>query len=128
MQEIESTDRSLLRCKSIGRILFIVILIIEYFYPNIRGNSKSFITAIIVLGGLWFLEFLLTSWHYQRILRLIAEESYGDDPKWGSLFIRIYRIRYQDALGRFFGIIMLIEPILWILIAIWGLYVSSGRP
>jgi hypothetical protein len=117
-----------LRCRSIGRILFIVILIMEYFYQNVRGNSKSFITAIVVLGALWILEILLTSSHHQRILRLIAEESYREDPRWGSLFIRVYRIRYQDALGRMFGTIMLIEPMLWILIAIWGLYASSGRP
>lgn len=119
LEESISLRRAVLIYQMVGRVLFTEIILAVTFWQPVRGLQLPMMLFVILLATLWFLESIITSRRAQLISRLIAETDYSDDPKWGSLFIKLHYHRYAGALGRVFANLRFLEPILWGSLCLW---------
>jgi len=118
LQESGNLGRSLLLCRTLGRFLFVSIILMEHSVIYIDRHWVSFVDAILLLCALWIFESLIISWRRRAISRMIGENLYEYSPRWGPLFIRAHWFRYDHLPGKLFAILIFGEPALWAMVAL----------
>ena len=67
----------------------------------------------IVLAGFWLLGSYATMLRQRFISRILAEEDYEANRKWGGVYIRTHYYRYETVQGQITRIVVLMEPVVW---------------
>jgi hypothetical protein len=125
IDESASLRRAALISRMAGRTLFTSIIVVFSFWTPEPIKLVPLAFFVIVLAFLWLFETVIAQQRSQQISRLIAETDYSGDPHGGSIFIRSHYARYGDTLGALANYLTVIEPILWVALALWLLFISG---
>ena len=122
VEETTSLRRSTLILQVVGRALFVLIILGLTWWRPAGTNVFPLGIFVIVFAFIWIIQSIISSRRAQELSRLIAENDYYTDPRWGSLFIRAHHLLYAGPRSQFLAALLILEPGFWCILSLWLLF------